>query len=115
MIYLLQLQYFEHAPYLATTHDGSCLRLQLPLLHHIPCKSNRMQHRLLRHPPQMLIHIFSFPAAFLQVRIRPLKIERQIQIRLVLTLRDRIVDESPAVLVVEVHLLRISAVFSELN
>ena len=74
----------------------------------LPCQIsrivNRMLHRLLGHPPQPLPHLLRLRTPLLQLRVRPLKVERQIKIRVILALRNSIIDKRAAVEVVEVDL-----------
>lgn len=63
-----------------------------------------MLHRLPGHSPQRLPSLLRLCTPLLQLRVRPLKIECQIQIRLILALGNSIIDECAAVEVVEVDL-----------
>ena len=65
-----------------------------------------MLHRLLGHPPQPLLHLLRLRTPLLQLRVRPLKVERQIKIRVILALGNSIIDECAAVEIVEVDLSR---------
>ena len=77
---------------------------QLFLPCQIPRIVNRMLHCLPGHSPQRLPSLLRLIGSLLQLRIRPLKVERQIQIRLVLALGNSIIDKRAAAEIVEVDL-----------
>ena len=77
---------------------------QLPLPCQIPRVVNRMLHRLLSHFPQRLLNLLRLHTPLFQLRVRPLKIERQIKIRLILASGNSIIDKGAAVEIVEVDL-----------
>lgn len=70
---------------------------QPPLPRHLPRNINRMLHRLPCHPPQLPPYRLRLFTPLLKIRIQPLEIKRQVQIRLIFSLRDRVVDEGPRV------------------
>ncbi len=65
-----------------------------------------MLHRLPGHSPQPLPHLLRLRTSLLQLGVRPLKVERQIKIRVILALGNSIIDKRAAVEVVEVDLSR---------
>ena len=65
-----------------------------------------MLHCLPGHSPQRLPDLLRLRTPFLQLRVRPLKVECQIKIRVILALGDSIIDKRAAVQVVEVDLSR---------
>ena len=96
---------YSQTPYLVL-HPCSMLNPlpQLPLPRHLPRNIDRMLHRLPRHPPQLLPHLLRLFTPLLKIRIEPFEIECQVQVLLIFSLRDRVVDEGPRVYVVEIHL-----------
>ena len=65
-----------------------------------------MLHCLPGHSPQRLPNLLRLRTPLLQLRVRPLKVERQIKIRVILALGNSIIDKRAAIEVVEVDLSR---------
>ena len=80
--------------------------LQFSLALHLPRNINRMLYRLPRLLPQLLRELLGLFAPLLHFRVRPLEVVCQIEICLILALRDHITDEAAGVTVVEIDLRR---------
>lgn len=99
---------FSHPARIAPNNKTPTSKLQALSQLSLPCQIprivNRMLHRLLGHTPQPLPHLLCLRTPLLQLRVRPLKVEGQIKIRVILALRNSIIDKCAAVEVVEVDL-----------
>ena len=77
---------------------------QLSLALHFSRNINRMLYRLLRLMPQLVRYLLRFSAPLLDLRIRPLEVECEIEVCFVLALGDSVVNEGAGIEIAEVDL-----------
>ncbi len=94
---------FSTLPRLVSRYDST---FQLSLTFHFPRNVNCMLYRLLRLLPQLIRQLLRFLTPLLDLWVRPFKVERQVEVCLILALGDGIVDEGACVQVAEVDLRR---------
>ncbi len=88
-------------PRLVTLYDST---FQLTLTFHFPRNVNCMLYRLLRLLPQLIRQLLRFFTPLLDLWVRPFKVERQIEVCLILALGNGVVDEGACIKIAEVDL-----------
>ena len=89
-------------------HHHSTFQLSFAL--HFSRNINRVLYRLLRLLPQLVRYLLCFSTPFLDLRIRPLEVECEVEVCFVLALGDGIVNEGAGIEVTKVNLRQRRAV-----